>query len=429
VNDRTLRVGLLGCGTVGTAVTRLLHDHREDIARRAGCRLEVSKVAVRNPSKRRDVPVHPSAFTADPMEVVDDPDIDIVCELMGGSEPAGSLILAAFDRDKPVVTANKELLSTRGRELFDASDAKGLDLYFEAAVGGGIPLVRPLKESLTGERLTSIIGIVNGTTNYVLTRMSEDGMSFAEALGEAQRFGYAEADPTADVDGHDAAAKCAILASIAFNARVVAGDVYREGIGTVTTEDIEFARRLGYVVKLLAIAELHEERVAARVHPAMIPSGHPLAAVRDAFNGVFVEGPNVGELMFYGRGAGGEPTATAVVGDLVTVARNLLAGARGVGCTCFLERTVRPMSEMEGQYYILLRVEDRPGVLAEIASVFGRNDVSIKSVWQEGTGADAQLVFITHRAREGSFQHAVTELGGVRAVEEVRSILRVEAEE
>jgi homoserine dehydrogenase len=429
VNDRTLRVGLLGCGTVGTAVTRLLHDHREDIARRAGCRLEVSKVAVRDPSKRRDVPVHPSAITADPMEVVDDPDIDIVCELMGGSEPAGSLILAAFDRDKPVVTANKELLSTRGRELFDASDAKGLDLYFEAAVGGGIPLVRPLKESLTGERLTSIIGIVNGTTNYVLTRMSEDGMSFAEALGDAQRLGYAEADPTADVDGHDAAAKCAILASIAFNARVVAGDVYREGIGAVTTEDIEFARRLGYVVKLLAIAELHEERVAARVHPAMIPSEHPLAAVRDAFNGVFVEGPNVGELMFYGRGAGGEATATAVVGDLVTVARNLLAGARGVGCTCFLERTVRPMSEMEGQYYILLRVEDRPGVLAEIASVFGRNDVSIKSVWQEGTGADAQLVFITHRAREGSFQQAVTELGGVRAVEEVRSILRVEAEE
>jgi homoserine dehydrogenase len=424
-----LRVGLLGCGTVGTAVARLLHDHREDIARRAGCRLEVSKIAVRDPSKPREVPVHPSAFTADPMEVVDDPDIDIVCELMGGSEPAGSLILAAFDRDKPVVTANKELLSTRGRELFDASDAKGLDLYFEAAVGGGIPLVRPLKESLTAERLTSIIGIVNGTTNYVLTRMSEEGMSFAEALSEAQRLGYAEADPTADVDGHDAAAKCAILASIAFNARVVAGDVYREGIGRVTTEDIEFARRLGYVVKLLAIAELHEERVAARVHPAMIPSEHPLSAVRDAFNGVFVEGPNVGELMFYGRGAGGEPTATAVVGDLVSVARNLLAGARGVGCTCFLERTVRPMSEMEGQYYILLRVEDRPGVLAEIASVFGRNDVSIKSVWQEGTGAGAQLVFITHRAREGSFQQAVTQLGGVRAVEEVRSILRVEAEE
>jgi len=429
VSDRILRVGLLGCGTVGAAAVRLLHEHGEDIARRAGCRLEVSKVAVRDQSKRRDVPLDPSAFTADPMDVIDDPDVDIVCELMGGSEPAGSLILAAFDRDKPVVTANKELLSTRGRELFDASEAKGLDLYFEAAVGGGIPLVRPLKESLTGERLTRVIGIVNGTTNYVLTRMSEDGMGFPDALAEAQRLGYAEADPTADVDGHDAAAKCAILASIAFNARVVAGDVYREGIATVTTEDIEFARRLGYVVKLLAIAELHEERIAARVHPAMIPSDHPLAAVREAFNGVFVEGPNVGELMFYGRGAGGEPTATAVVGDLVTVARNLLAGSRGVGCTCFLERTIRPMSEMEGQYYILLRVEDRPGVLAEIASVFGRNEVSIKSVWQEGTGADAQLVFITHRAREGSFQQAVTELRDVRAVEEVRSILRVEAEE
>jgi len=429
MNDRTLRVGLLGCGTVGTAVARLLHEHREDIARRAGCRLEVSKVAVRDPSKRRDVPVDASAFTADPMDVIDDPDVDIVCELMGGSEPAGSLILAAFDRDKPVVTANKELLSTRGRELFDASEAKGLDLYFEAAVGGGIPLVRPLKESLTGERLTRIIGIVNGTTNFVLTRMSENGMSFADALEEAQRLGYAEADPSADVDGHDAAAKCAILASIAFNARVVAADVFREGIAGVSTEDIEFARRLGYVVKLLAIAELHEERIAARVHPAMIPSNHPLAAVRDAFNGVFVEGSNVGELMFYGRGAGGEPTATAVIGDLVTVARNRLAGARGVGCTCFLERTIRPMSEMEGQYYILLRVEDRPGVLAEIASVFGRNEVSIKSVWQEGTGADAQLVFITHRAREGSFQQAVTELRDVRAVEEVRSVLRVEAEE
>ncbi|TMK61965.1 MAG: homoserine dehydrogenase [Actinobacteria bacterium] len=429
MNDRTLRVGLLGCGTVGTAVARLLHEHREDIARRAGCRLEVSKVAVRDPSKRRDVPVDASAFTADPMDVIDDPDVDIVCELMGGSEPAGSLILAAFDRDKPVVTANKELLSTRGRELFDASEAKGLDLYFEAAVGGGIPLVRPLKESLTGERLTRIIGIVNGTTNFVLTRMSENGMSFADALEEAQRLGYAEADPSADVDGHDAAAKCAILASIAFNARVVAADVYREGIAGVSTEDIEFARRLGYVVKLLAIAELHEERIAARVHPAMIPSNHPLAAVRDAFNGVFVEGSNVGELMFYGRGAGGEPTATAVIGDLVTVARNRLAGARGVGCTCFLERTIRPMSEMEGQYYILLRVEDLPGVLAEIASVFGRNEVSIKSVWQEGTGADAQLVFITHRAREGSFQQAVTELRDVRAVEEVRSVLRVEAEE
>jgi len=430
VSDRILRIGMLGCGNVGAAVIRLLDEHRDDIARRAGCRLEVAKVAVRDLGKARDVPLEASRFVADPMEIVDDPDIDIVCELIGGSEPAGRLVLAAFDRDKPVVTANKELLATRGRVLFDASDAKGLDLYFEAAVGGGIPLIRPLKESLTGERLRRVIGIVNGTTNFILTRMSDEGRAFDEVLAEAQRLGYAEADPTDDVEGHDAAAKCAILASIAFNARVVADDVYREGISGVSTEDLEYARRLGYVVKLLAIAEMGEdERIAARVHPAMIPVAHPLASVRDAFNAVFVEGNKVGELMFYGRGAGGDPTATAVVGDLVSVARNLLAETRGVGCTCFHERTIRPMSETTGQYYILLRVEDRPGVLAEIASVFGRREVSIKSVWQEGTGQDAQLVFITHRAMEGSFQLAVADLGALPAVEEVRSVLRVEAEE
>jgi homoserine dehydrogenase len=429
MSERVLRVGLLGCGTVGSSVVRLLHAHRDDIGARAGCRIEIARVVVQTPSKARDLPLDASAFTDEPMRVLDDPGIDIVCELIGGVEPAGSLVLGAFERDKPVVTANKELLATRGRELFDAADAKGLDLYFEAAVGGGIPLIRPLKESLTGERLTRILGIVNGTTNYILTKMSEEGRAFADVLAEAQRLGYAEVDPAADVDGHDAAAKCAILASIAFNARVVLADVFREGIARVTTEDIEFARRLGYVVKLLAIAELDEDRIAVRVHPAMIPAAHPLAAVRDAFNAVFAEGPNVGELMFYGRGAGGDATATAVVGDLITVARNVLAGARGVGCTCFLERTIRPMAEHQGQYYILLRVEDRPGVLAEIASVFAENRVSIKSVWQEGAGLDAQLVFVTHRAREDAFQRSVTRLQGLRAVEEVRSVLRVEAEE
>lgn len=430
MSERILKVGMLGCGNVGAAVIRLLDEHREDIARRAGCRLEVSKVAVRDPAKPRDVPLEPSLFVTDPMDVIDDPGVDIICELIGGNEPAGQLVLAAFERDKPVVTANKELLATRGRELFDASDAKGLDLYFEAAVGGGIPLIRPLKESLTGERLRRVIGIVNGTTNFILTKMSEEGLAFDDALREAQRLGYAEADPSADVEGHDAAAKCAILASIAFNARVTASDVFREGISRVTTEDIEFARRLGYVVKLLAIAEIgDDERIAVRVHPAMIPASHPLASVRDAFNAVFVEGGKVGELMFYGRGAGGDPTATAVVGDLVTVARNLIADARGIGCTCYYERTIRPMAEMTGQYYILLRVEDRPGVLAEIASVFGSRDVSIKSVWQEGIGRDAQLVFVTHRATEGAFQQALSELRDLPAVEEVRSILRVEAEE
>ena len=309
MSERVLRVGMLGCGTVGAAVVRLLESHRDDIERRAGCRLEVRKVAVRDPARARDIPLPPSAFVDDPIAVVEDPDVDIVCELIGGLEPAGALVLAAFDRDKPVVTANKELLATRGRELFDASDAKGLDLYFEAAVGGGIPLIRPLKESLTGERLRRVMGIVNGTTNFILTKMSEEGRGFADVLADAKRLGYAEADSSADVDGHDAAAKCAILASIAFNARVVASDVFREGIAGVTIEDIEFARRLGYVVKLLAIAEMEpgedgDERIAVRVHPAMIPAAHPLASVRDAYNAVFVEGPNVGELMFYGRGAG-----------------------------------------------------------------------------------------------------------------------------
>jgi homoserine dehydrogenase len=426
----TLRVGLLGCGNVGAAVVRLLDAHAEDIARRAGCRLEVARVAVRDPSRVRDVPLEASRFTDDAAAVVEDPDVDIVCELIGGLEPAGSLVLAAFERGKPVVTANKELLATRGRELFDASDAKGLDLYFEAAVGGGIPLIRPLKESLTGERLRRVMGIVNGTTNFILTRMTEQGRPFEEVLAQAQALGYAEADPSADVEGHDAAAKCAILASIAFNARVTAADVYREGISGVRPEDLAFAARLGYVVKLLAIAELVDgDRIAARVHPAMIPADHPLAAVRDAYNAVFVEGPHIGELMFYGRGAGGDATATAVVGDLVSVARNLLAGTRGVGCTCFHERELRPIEEMDGQYYLLTRVEDRPGVLAEIAGVFGRKRVSIKSVWQEGTGEDAHLVFITHRAREGAFQEAVAEIRGLAPVREVRSVLRVEAEE
>jgi len=430
VRTGEIRVGVLGCGNVGAAVIRLLDEDAEEIARRAGCRLRVSRVAVRDPTKTRDVPLDPSQLTGDAMEVIDDPDVDVVCELIGGDEPAGGLILAAFERGKPVVTANKELLATRGRELFDASDAKGLDLYFEAAVGGGIPLIRPLKESLTGERVRRVLGIVNGTTNFILTKMSDEGRSFADVLTEAQALGYAEADPTADVEGHDAAAKCAILASIAFNARVTSADVFREGIARVSPEDVEFARRLGYVVKLLAIAELVDgERIAARVHPSMIPATHPLAAVRDAYNAVFVEGPHIGELMFYGRGAGGDATATAVVGDLVSVARNLQSGARGVGCTCFHERTIRPMSEMEGQYYILTSVEDRPGVLAEIAGVFGRNRVSLKSMWQEGMGEEARLVFVTHRAREGAFQDAAAQIRELASVREVRSILRVEAEE
>ena len=426
---RTLRVGLLGCGTVGAALIRLLHDRAEDIALRTGCRVEVTRVAVRDPARDRGVTLDASRFGDDPRAVASDPDVDIVCELMGGVEPALSCMLLALRAGKSVVTANKELLSTRGKELFDAAEAANADLYFEGAVAGGIPLIRPLKESLAGEKLGRILGIVNGTTNYILTQMSEGGASFAQALEQAQRLGYAEADPSADVEGMDAAAKCAILASIAFNTRIVASDVFREGITGVQPQDIADARRLGYVVKLLAIAELDDEKVSVRVHPAMIPATHPLASVRDAYNAVFVEGPRVGQLMFYGPGAGGDATATAVAGDLITAARNRVVGGRGFGCACVVDRRLRPMDDTYGQYYLNLHVEDRPGVLAEIADRFGRNGVSIERVWQEGSGAEATLVFITHRAQEGAFQKAIQELRDLSVVRSVASILRVEGEE
>ncbi len=429
MTERTLRVGLLGCGNVGAAVIRVLHEHADDIAMRAGCRLEVTRVAVRDPSRERGVPLERAAFTHDPGAVVDDPAIDIVCELIGGIDPARDLILRAFSHGKSVVTANKELLANEGKELFEAAEIAGLDLYFEASVAGGIPLIRPLKESLSGERISRILGILNGTTNYILTRMSERGWTFQDALTQAQQLGFAEADPTADVEGIDAAAKCAILASIAFNTRVVAADVYREGITSVTALDITDAARMGYCVKLLAIAELEDGEVSVRVHPAMIPLAHPLASVRDAFNAVFVEGPRIGQLMFYGRGAGGDPTASAVVGDLVTLARHRISGARGVGCTCALDRRIRSMDGTRGQYYLNLHVEDRPGVLAEIADRFGRNGVSIERVWQEGAAEEATLVFITHRAQEGALQKTVQELRKLSAVHAVASLLRVEGEE
>jgi homoserine dehydrogenase len=425
----TVRVGMLGCGTVGSAVVRLLEANAEDIVRRAGCRLDVARVAVRDPGRERDVPVPADRFTADPAAVVRDPQIDVVAELMGGVEPARTLLLEAIGAGKHVVTANKELLASRGRELFDAADAAGVDLAFEGSVGGGIPLVHPLKESLAGERIARMLGIVNGTTNFVLDRMTDEGLSFPDALAEAERMGIAEPDPSEDIEGNDAAAKCAILASIAFNARVVSGDVYREGIAGISREDIAFARRLGYVIKLLATAELADGEVAARVHPAMVPLDHPLAAVRGTFNAVFVEGPNVGQLMFYGPGAGGGPTATAVVGDLIDVARNITTGGRAVGCTCYEERRIRPMEAMESQYYLLLDVVDRPGVLAAVAGAFGEHRVSIKSVWQEGRGDDALLVLITHRANEGALRRTVHDLRAIEAVLEVRSVLRVEGEE
>jgi homoserine dehydrogenase len=414
---------------VGTGVARLFVEHADELRDRTGVALELHRIAVRDLRKPRDPVVDRDRLVDDPGAVVRDPEVDVVIEAMGGIEPARSLILEACKLGKPVVTANKELLAAYGEELFDAADAAGVDLKFEAAVGGAIPIIHPVKESLAGDRLRRVLGIVNGTTNYVLWRMASTGSSYTDALAEAIELGYAEPDPSADVEGFDAAAKCAILASIAFNTRVTARDVHREGITEVTAADIAAAARMGYTVKLLAIAELVDGQVSVRVHPAMIPGSHPLASVNEAFNAIFVEGDAVGQLMFYGRGAGSLPTGAAVMGDLVDVVRNRRQGAVGVGCTCLYARPVRPMADVRTQYYIALDVTDRPGVLARVATVFGDHGVSIRSVLQRGKGDQAQLVLVTHLAREGDLQATLAELRGLDVVLDLASVMRVECEE
>jgi homoserine dehydrogenase len=426
VTERRIRIGLLGCGTVGGATARILLEQAEEISRRAGGAIEVTRVAVRDLSKPRHIDLPSQAWTSNPLSVVDSSDVDVVVETIGGIEPARELILKAFAAGKPVVTANKELLATHGQEVMDAADEAEVDFLFEASVAGGIPIIRPLKESLAGDRVVRIMGILNGTTNFILTRMSEAGIDFSDALSEASRLGYAEEDPSADIDGFDAAAKLAILSSIAFNARVVAGDVQREGISTVSARDITAAHELGYEIKLLGVAESRDGTVSARVYPAMLPETHPLAAVRDVFNAVFVQGEEAGELMFFGRGAGGGPTGSAVVGDIIEVTRNLMNGGRAVGCMCDGPATLRPPGEIPVRYYIVLSVADRPGVLSEVAGVFADHDVSIASVRQEGTADAAMLVAITHTATEGQHQATFTELADLEAVKSVDSTLRVE---
>ncbi|GMU77686.1 MAG: homoserine dehydrogenase [Acidimicrobiia bacterium] len=424
-----VRIGLLGCGNVGAALVRLVDEHADIVAARAGVRIEVARVAVRDLGRSREVKLAASVFTDDPAAVVADPDVDVIVEVMGGVEPARALIEAALRAGKPVVTANKELIARDGPELLGIAARAGVDLLFEASVAGGIPLIRPLRESLAGDRIRRVLGIVNGTTNYILTRMTEDGATFADALTEAQRLGYAEADPTADVEGFDAAAKAAIIATIAFGAPVGPGDVFREGLTEVTDDDIRSARSLGYVVKLLAVAEEADGDVAVRVHPAMVPVQHPLAAVRDSFNAVFIEADAVGELMLYGRGAGGNPTASAVLGDLVDASRNLVAGARGATIGELVPKPIRPMADVESPFYVLVEAADRPGVLAAIADQFGRHGVSIKSMEQRGIGADARLVFITHRAREADLVATLDGLRDVDVVHRVGSVIRVVGEE
>jgi homoserine dehydrogenase len=421
-----LRVALLGCGTVGAEVVRLLHSSAEDLEARIGAPLEIAGIAVRRLRKDRDLPVDDSLFTTDAAGLVARDDIDLVVEVIGGIEPARTLLLAALRAGKGVVTANKALLAEDGATLYAAARESGADLYYEASVAGAIPLLRPLRESLAGDQITRVMGIVNGTTNFVLTRMDEAGMGFAEALDEATALGYAEADPTADVEGFDAAAKAAILAGLAFHTRVTAADVHREGITEVTAADVASAKEMGCVVKLLAIAEKDGNAIGVRVHPAMIPRTHPLGSVREAYNAVFVEGVSAGQLMFYGRGAGGSPTASAVLGDLVAVARNALSGARGAGESAYADLRLRPMGEVVTKYHISLDVTDKAGVLASVANAFATHDVSIRTVRQEGHAGDASLVVVTHTATDAALQAVVNDLRDLDSVRAVASVMRVE---
>jgi homoserine dehydrogenase len=427
MDTKKLGVGFLGCGVVGSAAASALLTGVGELRVRSGAELELRRVAVRTLSRPREVELPAEILTTDPWDVVSDPSVDIVVEVIGGVDPAKDLILAAFKAGKHVVTANKELISTHGQEVLAAAETHGVDILFEGAVAGGIPIIRPMKESLAGDRVRRVMGIVNGTTNFILTRMSETGESFTEALAEAERLGYTELDPSADIEGYDAAAKVAILASLAFNARVVASDVHREGISRVTPSDITAAHELGYEVKLLGVAELDEGFVSARVHTAMVPRTHPLAAVRDVFNAVFIEAELAGQLMFFGRGAGGGPTASAVVGDLVEIARNIVTGGRSPGCTCYHNNArIRPQDEVKVRYYVVLSVLDQPGVLAAVSGVFARHGISIASVRQEGLGDEATLMLITHTATEGQHQTTFKELHDLDAVDKIESVMRVE---
>jgi len=423
-SPKVLKVGMLGCGVVGSDVARLLASNAEDLAARAGAKIELDKIGVRN-LNRTGVPVN--LLTTDLESIVKDPSIDLIIEVIGGIEPARTLILEALKNKKSVVTANKALLAKHGAELFEAADKNGVDLYYEAAVAGAIPILRPMRESLVGDHVLRVMGIVNGTTNFILTKMDESGSPFADALKEAQALGFAEADPTADVEGFDAAAKAAILASLAFHTRVTDSDVFREGITKITATDVAVAKSLNLIIKLLAIADLNSNgEIAVRVHPTLISRSHPLAAVRESFNAVFVEAESAGELMFYGRGAGGAPTASAVLGDLVAVARHKVMGSQGPRESGYADRKIAPMGSNTTRYLIRLDVADKPGVLAKVAETFAKSEVSIQTVRQNGRGEDAELIVMTHKATDAALAKTVEGLKNLDSVKGVESVLRVE---
>ena len=423
-----ITVALLGGGTVGSQVARLLLEQSDDLAARIGAPLELVGVAVRDASRPRDGV--PAALLTDDATELAARGSDIVVEVMGGIEPARTLILQAMAAGSSVVTANKALLAADGASLYAAAAAQGVDLYFEASVAGAIPLLRPLRESLAGDRVVKVLGIVNGTTNFILSKMDEEGADYADVLAEAQALGYAEADPTADVGGLDAAAKAAILAELAFHTRVTFDDVSCEGITGVTAADVAAARDMGFVIKLLAVAERTDDGrgVIVRVHPTMVPRSHPLASVRDAFNAVFIEAESAGEMMFYGRGAGGAPTASAILGDVVAVARNLRSGGHGPRESTYADLEIRGIDQARTRYYVNLDVADRPGVLATVARAFSDNGVSIQVVRQEGHGDDAGLIVRTHLAQDGDLSRTIEALRGLDVVKQVVGVMRVEGE-
>jgi len=426
--DKPLGVAVLGMGNVGSEVVRILQDHAADLAARVGAPLVLRGIAVRDLTKDRGV--DPDLLTTDVHGLVARDDVDLVVEVLGGIEPARELILSALNAGKSVVTANKALLAEYTGELADSAERHRADLYFEAAVAGAIPVVRPLMQSLAGDRVDRVIGIVNGTTNFILSAMDETGADYAETLAEAGRLGYAEADPTADVEGYDAAAKAAILASLAFHTRVTSADVHREGISSITADDLATAKAFDCTVKLLALCERvvenGTERISVRVYPALLPLSHPLARVSGAFNAVVVEAEAAGQLMFYGQGAGGGPTASAVMGDLVMAARNKFFGGRGPGESTYAELPIAPMGDTPTRYHVSMQVEDRTGVLSAVAAEFAKNDVSISTVRQEGASDCARLVVVTHRAKESALAATVAALADLDIVDAVTSVLRLE---
>ncbi len=422
-----VNIALLGCGTVGSGVVRLFAQNSELIEKRIGTGVAIKKVLEKDPDKARAFGIRDEQLVASIDEILADEEIQIVVELIGGIEPAYSFIIRAMQNGKHVVTANKDLIAVKGKEIFETAEQNQVDFYFEASVAGGIPIIAALKQSLAANRIDTVIGILNGTTNYILTKMSREGLTFDTVLKEAQELGYAESDPTSDVEGLDAARKIAILSSLAFNTRTTFEDVYVEGISGISPLDIEYGRELGYVIKLLAIAREVDGRIHTRVHPAMLKRSHPLAVVDDVFNAVFVQGDAVGDLMFYGRGAGQMPTASAVAGDIMEICRNIKSECPArLGCTCFDNKPVISINELINCFYIRLEVTDRPGVLAEIASVFGKNNVSIATVLQKTSGDLATLILITHEVKEQYLQDALQILKSLDVVAEINNVIRLE---